>query len=302
MHPPIPEAPAHLSVEQALALLPTATRILVTVEAPADTALPLYGTAVKRPPYARHRPGETMPLPSDASAWPALLGSRVRFTGPLVPRPLALQGVVKRALSDDEVKSERLLAPTRDSAGTLWVLSATRAGEGGADAWLAKGAYEGTLTRFADLTDNTASWTLAFSLDQVRAEAVKAGGAVADDALLLVEGDEAPKATRFALPVKGAGGALLVRPFEDGAPLPGWAQTGPLTGVLWAWDVEPDKRASLEAVLGAKLPARYGVIHVDDDAAELNRKTTRGLYVFEGLGGALLLFSAVGFVRARRRR
>jgi hypothetical protein len=113
--------------------------------------------------------------------------------------------------------------------------------------------------------------------------------------------DDKVSGERILAPVAGSGDALFVGPFDESEDLPSWVASGPIQGLMWVWDSDDQASAELEAVLGHPLPARYGVIHHDETAADHNRKTTFGLRLFTGFGGVLLVVSVIAFFVRRRR-
>lgn len=306
MHPPIAESALKTSAAETLALLDAHDRVLVTVDAAADTSQRIYPSLVERPLYTRSRPAENHVLPPP-SAWDEataarLLGAPVRFRGAAGGGHIALQGVEERTLQDDVVKSERLLVPLEPGGGRVWALSPVFRDAAAGAGWTARERFEGVLTRFADISANTATWTLEFSYEEIAALAAEHGLIVDDRTLLIIDGIKPPAGDLYHLPVAGSGGRLLLTPFHESAAVPDWVARGPLTGVLWVWDVEDDRRASLEAALGVPLGPRYGVIHHDDTAIELNEKTKTGLKFFTGLGAVFLALSLVLFTTRRLRR
>ena len=305
MHPPIPEVPYTTSVAETVALFTDHDRVLVTVDGVAEIENRIYPSLVDQPGYTRRRPGDTYELPNpaieNAATIVPFIGAPVRYRGSAGPFSIALMGVEQRTLQDDVVRSERLLVPLEGTEGRLWAISPLHRHGDSPDGWLANTRFEGVLTRLADIGVNTATWTLEFSFDEISALAAENGFEISKDTLLIIEGSAEPKGDLFYLPVAGSDGALLITPFYESQPLPKWVESGPITGVMWVWDVEEDERLGLEGALGGPLPERHGIIHHDDSAVELNRKTKDGLKFFTGLGAVLLSLSAVFFAVNRSR-
>ena len=306
MHPPIPEVALPISVEEAVALLPETGRVAVTVSGHADPSARIYPSLLEQPPYTRRRPSETHDLPAPGAVerreLESYLGSRVRFQATASGPGISLLGVEERTLQEDEVRSKRSLVALEGTGDSLWALSPTyRDGDSAAAAWLAQSTFTGVLTRLGDIGVNTATWDLEFSFNEIREFAAdEYGVAIAADTLLIIDGEIEEPGSLFYLPVQGSGGELLIMPFHEGEPLPGWVESGPLTGVLWVWEVDEGERHDLERVFGGPLGRRRGVIQHDDTAVDLNRKTKFGLKLFVGLGLVLWFFSGIGFLRARR--
>ena len=308
MHPPIPVEARSLSVAEAVALVQEGAhpRIYVTVDARPAREQPIYVGLAEHPRMILRPPAGPYPLPEPSrenlDELVSHLGTRVLHAGRMGPAHLALQGVIDRTLQEDEVASVRFLAPVVGTERLLWGLSPVFDDPGRGRGWVEKTSLDGVLTRMDDIEANTETFALSFGVDEIRAVAKKEIGIeIPPGALVIIEGDDTTPASLFRLPVEGSDAVLLVTPFYEGEPLPEWVDTGPIPGVLWTWEVDGPDYPHLAQLLGVMPQERYGVIHHDETAEELNRKTTMGLKIFGGLGLALIALGGLRIVLVRRR-
>ena len=304
MHPPIAVEAESLTVSGAVAVLGRQDRLAVVVDAEPDLSQKFYSALSERPYFTRRPTSETYRIDpfADPETLNSYLGNRVRVEAALGNAGLSIGAVTERILGQDELRGERKLAPVAGTGGRVWVLSPFfNAGDGARDSFGSGRTFEGLLTRLHEIEDNASSYVLDLNFEKIEEVAFEALNLKLDsDTLVILTGDRERSSGLYRVPVSGSQGALWVSPFYEGEALPAWTGSGPIEGVLWSWKSDGGLDADLERLLGSALPERYGVIHHDETASELNAKTALGLKLFTGLGGGLLLLGLIGFARRRR--
>jgi len=305
MHPPVSEEPVQLSVTEAVAALSQHDRLLVSVAAGAETDRRIYSTVCERPVFGARSPSQVYDLSEEGTFSREELASYrgvvIRLAGRLDPQYITVQVISEDAEGDEAVVGERLIAPIAGIDG-LWVVSPLLEADDlqKRAAFLSGRVFTGALTSLAFIDDNIGSYRLEMNADRiVDAAHLDLGRSMDGDTFVLLTDINEPQPGHFRLPVAGSGDALFVGPFREDEALSPRVASGPLQGLMWAWDAGDQAAIELEDVLGTLLPARYGVIHPDETAADHNRKTTFGLKLFTGAGGLMILVSLIAFVVRR---
>jgi hypothetical protein len=306
MHPPVATEAHEVSVDEAIALVAGHDRVPIDLDAALDVEHKLYAALTERPHFTLESTVLTYDVEASAVSAEALevhLGNRVRFQADLARGSSSLATVSPRSLGEDRLHGERILAPVTGTEGSVWVVSPFfTTSDPDRARWRLRTTFEGVVSRLRDIGENLASYRIEYDFDAIRRVAADELGIPIDDRTLLVDtANDTAASGLYRLHVAGSNGALWVTPFYEQNELPAWARTGPIRGLMWGWDADGDFDADLAAVSGLPVPARYGVIHHDETAEEVNTKTTFGLKLFTGLGAVFIAFSAVAFLVKRWR-
>lgn len=307
MHPPVDTAARAVTVEEAIELAAGHDRIAVDLDAGLDTDLRFYSALTERPHFTLRSTAETYDIDTASIGLETIenhVGNRIRIEAGLDHGAISLAVVSPRSIGDDELRGERILAPVSGTDGSVWVVSPFfAASDQERDRWGQRVGFEGVVSRLWDIGENLASYRIEYDFDAIRRVAADDLGISVDDRTVLIDsGNDRAASGLFRLHVTGSRGALWVSPFYEHNDLPVWARTGPIRGVMWGWEADGDFDADLAAASGMAIPARYGVIHHDETAEEVNTKTTFGLKLFTGLGAAMVAISVVAFLFKRRRQ
>ena len=306
--PAIPVEPSRLSMAEAIEVLQDRKLTAITLDGKPDFSNKLYRSLSRRPAYTSRSPAKTYALFEHGKLeiidLTSFLGVRVRLEQPLDSGSIAIQVTRKRTLTKDKVQSERLLAPVAETEPRIWVLSPVfYANDPARTSWRLRRSFEGIFTRVIDIEENVSSYTMDFDLAELRRIAsTELNTVIDDDSFLVIEGEDQESSGLYRVPIEGSKGALFVSPFYEGQARPDWAENGPVTGVMWAWDAEPHDKRNLGRILDIAIPARYGVIHHDETAEEHNRKTTTGLKIFAGGGAVLAVMGLIGIAIKRKKK
>lgn len=305
MHPPVATENREVSVEGAIELLPEHDRVAVEIDAGLDVENRVYSALSERPHFTLESTVDTYDIAAPGiDALEEYLGNRVRLQASLESGAISMAVVSPRSIGDDKLTGERILAPLSGTNRSVWVVSPFfTASDPNRDTWLQRAGFEGVVSRLWDIGENLASYRIEYDFDSISRVCRDDFGITVDDRTVLLDtGNDQPASGLYRLHVTGSGGALWVTPFYEQNDLPEWARRGPIRGLMWGWDADGSFDADLAEVSGISIPTRYGVVHHDETAEEVNTKTTFGLKLFTGLGAALIAVSLVAFLLRGRRR
>lgn len=295
---PLSENAEKITLDQALAYLNRDEKKYVEIDASVDTSKVVYGTVVKKPYYTTKPTDRTYRM-EDIKARNEFIGG---YVGTVISAGRVLSGnsILLQTVSENDEKEkqvlrERVLAHVTDR---IWVLSPLfkKSDIYGRETWLSKNEYEGGLIYFKDLLSTVRNPEIENKLsDIINFAQTEFGINIPEDAFVLIDGYGTGFTPKAYYPVQGSNYSLFLVADPNSGP----GKLKSITGIL-----QPSLASHYEdlpKLLKTAIGNRIGTI-VQETAASYNTHKENDAKETSTIGGILLIFALIGFLRKRMKK
>lgn len=292
---PLSENAEKITVDRALELIMHDEKKYIEIEASVDTSEVIYGTVVKKPYYTTKPTDRTYRM-EDIKARNEFIGG---YVGTVISAGRVLSGnsILLQTVSENDEKEkqvlrERVLAHVTDR---IWILSPLfkKSDTYGRETWLSKNEYKGGLIYFKDLLSTVRNPEIENKLsDIINFAQTEFGIYIPEDAFVLIDGYGTGFTPKAYYPVQGSNFSLFLVADPGSNP----EKLKSITGILQPSPVSHYQ--DFPKLLKVNIGDRIGTI-MQETAASYNTRKENDAKETSTIGGVLLIFALIGFLRKR---